>query len=169
VNTRIATSADIPFMMALERECAIAAHWGEDQYRQLFQAGAQAPERLVLVAELAPLVLPPLVPPQEMAGGMAGFLVARVVAHEWELENIVVAPGARRRGIGRQLLEALLTTARKTEDVSVFLEVRESNLAARRLYEKSGFRQTGRRAAYYPATTHANPSEDAILYHIALT
>jgi [ribosomal protein S18]-alanine N-acetyltransferase len=138
----------------MERACATAAHWTEQQYLQMLQPSEQEPERLVLVAEL-----PLTTPHRDAISRIAGFSVARHVSPEWELENIVVAPAARRRGIGRQLLDALLTTARKTNSTSVFLEVRESNAAARGLYEKLGFRQTGRRHSYY-----SNPSEDALLY-----
>ena len=88
-----------------------------------------------------------------------GFLVSARIDHEWELENIVVVQGSRRNGVGRRLLEALLAEARQTNGSSVFLEVRESNVPARALYEKSGFTQAGRRRAYYQ-----NPWEDAILY-----
>ncbi len=76
---------------------------------------------------------------------------------------MVVTTSARRKGIGNQLLTALIAEARETNSDSVFLEVRESNVAARALYEKSGFRSTGRRKSYY-----SNPLEDAILYCLNL-
>jgi len=56
-------------------------------------------------------------------------------------------------------MEALLVQARQTNSDAVFLEVRESNTAARRLYQKLGFEETGRRKSYY-----SNPVEDAVLY-----
>ena len=90
---------------------------------------------------------------------MLGFLVARRVVSEWELENIVVAPEVRRKGCGQRLLDALLVHAANTNSDSIFLEVRESNAAARALYHRAGFRQTGQRKSYY-----TNPAEDAILY-----
>jgi ribosomal-protein-alanine N-acetyltransferase len=111
---------------------------------------------LVLIAEKemeAPDALPNL-PTTRL-----GFLVARHVASEWELENIVVAASARRMGVGRRLLEALVAWAIQTKSESVLLEVRESNVAARRLYERLEFQEAGRRKWYY-----GNPSEDAILY-----
>jgi [ribosomal protein S18]-alanine N-acetyltransferase len=154
VKIRLADSVDVPSIVALERASLTAAHWTEQQYLQLFEPCGDRLERLALVAESQTV---------DTTFGIAGFLVARLVAPEWELENIVVAPAARRRGIGRQLLDALLTTTCKTNRSSVFLEVRESNVAARSLYEKLGFQQTGRRPAYY-----INPSEDAILYCIDL-
>jgi ribosomal-protein-alanine N-acetyltransferase len=90
---------------------------------------------------------------------IVGFLIARHVAGEWELENIVVAEEFRGKGAGTQLMEALLAHARQTKSESVFLEVRESNVAARKLYEKLGFEEIGRRKSYY-----TSPLEDAVLY-----
>jgi len=101
---------------------------------------------------------------RDAADALLGFLVARRVASEWELENIVVARSARRRGCGRRLLDALIAHATQTNGESVFLEVRESNAAARALYGRAGFRETGRRKSYYD-----NPVEAAILYGLRLS
>jgi ribosomal protein S18 acetylase RimI-like enzyme len=125
--------------MDLERQCATAAHWTEKQYRQALQR--EGVERLVLAAEASPLKASDSGTP----GDLIGFLVARHLAPEWELENIVVAPTVRRKGLGMRLLDALLAAAQETHSDAVFLEVRESNAAARTLYEKAGFLQTGRR------------------------
>jgi ribosomal-protein-alanine N-acetyltransferase len=57
------------------------------------------------------------------------------------------------------LIKALMKRARNQAATAILLEVRESNLAARGLYEKRGFREVGRRRSYY-----ADPVEDAILY-----
>ena len=111
--------------------------------------------RLVLVAERAV---------SSNTVEIAGFLVALHLGPEWELENIAVTPEARRSGLGMQLLTALLTRAKETNSQKVFLEVRESNAAARALYEKAGFRQTGRRKGYY-----SDPAEDAILYGLTFS
>ena len=150
VRVRPAIAADIPHVMQLERESSTAAHWSEQQYQAMFEPNLSGPERLVVVAD-------------DASGGrgvrLVGFLVARHLAPEWELENIVVAQQARRHGVGKRLMEVLLAKARETHSEAVFLEVRESNTAARNLYERAGFEQTGRRASYY-----INPAEDAILY-----
>jgi tRNA threonylcarbamoyladenosine biosynthesis protein TsaB len=161
VNLRRATAADIASVADLERACPAAAHWTEAQYRQLLQAEAGS-ERFVLVAECS-LPSAPGNAGDRSTPALLGFLVARHLAPEWELENIVVAPAARRRGIGQSLLDTLLAGARETNSSVVFLEVRESNAAARSLYEKAGFQPTGRRKLYY-----ANPSEDAMLYRKSL-
>ena len=80
---------------------------------------------------------------------------------EWEIENIAVAGPARRRGLGTRLLGELLDLARGRGADAVFLEVRESNHAARALYEKWAFLESGRRRGYYK-----DPEEDAILYRL---
>jgi [ribosomal protein S18]-alanine N-acetyltransferase len=162
---RLATPADIPAMTDLERVCATAAHWTPEQYLDAFDC--RGVKRLVLVAE-TPLSSASLAVIRDETirpdmGCVQGFVVARHVAPEWELENIVVAPAARCRGLGQRLLDALLAAARETNSSSVFLEVRESNAAARGFYEKVGFVQTGRRKSYY-----TDPAEDAVLYRYGL-
>jgi len=145
---RSATSADIPAMMALEREAATAAHWSRAQYDAIFRTAL--PRRLCLVSESS-----------QSLPELQAFLVAREIAREWELENVVVSAGSQRRGLGLQLLLALLDAARARAAEAVFLEVRESNLAARRLYEKAGFIHKGVRGGYY-----RNPEENAALYRL---
>lgn len=155
MKIRAATSDDIPFMIALERATPNAAHWSEEQYQALFSSGKREWQDVVLVAEgrldRASVA--------GQSGGPLGFLAARRVDPQWELENIVVAASARRMGVGKRLLDALLDEASKTNNAAVLLEVRESNAAARALYDNAGFRQSGRRKSYYK-----NPPEDAILY-----
>ena len=91
----------------------------------------------------------------EEEGLVVGFLVARQVADgEWEILNLAVAPAFRRRGIGRGMLDHLL--GRHYGDV--FLEVRESNTAARKLYEQAGFCTITKRLQYY-----TNPVEPGIV------
>ncbi|HUA85349.1 MAG TPA: ribosomal protein S18-alanine N-acetyltransferase [Bryobacteraceae bacterium] len=88
-------------------------------------------------------------------GCVAGFLVSREIAPgEREILNVVVDPASRRRGIGKKLLEAEISGARG----NWYLEVRESNQAAIKLYESMGFRATGRRPDYY-----LDPPEMAIV------
>ena len=143
-------------MIALERATPNAAHWSEEQYRALFSAGKREWQEVVLVAEGR---LERASAEGHSGETRLGFLAARRVGPEWELENIVVAASARRMGLGKRLLDALRAEAYKTNSAAVFLEVRESNAAARALYGKAGFRESGRRKSYYK-----NPLEDAILY-----
>ena len=91
----------------------------------------------------------------EQEGMVVGFVVARPVAgRECEILNLAVAPGVRRRGIGRQLLGDLL----QRHPGEFFLEVRESNQAARQFYHRFGFRAITKRLQYY-----TNPVETAIV------
>jgi [ribosomal protein S18]-alanine N-acetyltransferase len=95
----------------------------------------------------------------EQNGYIAGFSVYREVAPgELELLNIAIAPNFRRRGVGRRLMESLLEKAKTTGCSSVFLEVRESNLAARAFYKLLNFHDLGFRPNYY-----YDPPETAIV------
>jgi ribosomal-protein-alanine acetyltransferase len=142
--------------MDLERERATAAHWSRQRYEDaLTTSGPQSVERLVLIAEGEAA---------EEESKIFGFLVGWRVDAEWELENIVVANGVRRRGTGTLLLMELITRARAAGGCAIFLEVRESNLDARAFYRKTGFEEAGGRSGYY-----ASPAENAILYRLRLS
>ena len=140
---RPATAADIPAMMALEKHAATAAHWSPKQYEAAFESDV----RKVLVFE--------------EGSAVQGFLVGRRVDDEWEIENVAIAGPARRSGLGARLVGEFLNLARSGGSRSVFLEVRESNRAARLLYEKWAFVESGRRKRYY-----RDPEEDAVLYRL---
>ena len=89
---------------------------------------------------------------------VAGYAVAHFAADEGEILNLGVATAQRRGGVGRALVERLLEELRDRGVRVVYLEVRESNAAARRLYESLGFAAVGRRARYY-----RRPVEDAVI------
>jgi ribosomal-protein-alanine acetyltransferase len=146
---RSARPADIPVLLALEQAAETAAHWSPAEYADLFPVEGPPPavRRVVLVAE--------------MRASVCAFAVARVVAAEWQIENVVVAASVRGKGVGRALLHAITVAARAERAERITLEVRESNLAARRLYEKFGFAQCGLRSGYY-----GNPDEAAVLYDL---
>jgi len=157
VRIRRAGVGDVDFMVALGRTAPSSGQWTEKQYRDMLQGLETGVQRLALIAERQTSN------PHDGSDDRVGFLVACLIAPEWELENIVVSAQVRRTGVGKTLFGALLDAARETDSEAVFLEVRESNHAARRLYEKLAFRETGRRKSYY-----ANPLEDAILYRMDL-
>ena len=148
LRIRPATAADIPALMALEKRATTAAHWSNEQYETALRC--EAPARIVLLIE------------EEV--GVQAFIAGRALEEEWEIENIAVAGPARRRGLGTRLLGEFLHLARGRYAQTVFLEVRESNRAARRLYEKWAFVESGRRKLYY-----RDPEEDAIVYQIGVT
>ena len=147
MTIRPAIPADVAALLALERHADGAAHWAESDYDRLFHTSA--PPRLCLVLE--------------DEAGIQGFLVARQIDANWEIENIAVANPLRCRGFGTFLLRQVLDQAKARGAEAVFLEVRESNVAARNLYEKMAFVATGRRRDYY-----REPLEDAISYRLAL-
>lgn len=148
ITLRSGRPADIPFLVALSSRSATAAQWDEAHYRAAFARGNPS-ERLVLVLEEDSR-------PQ-------GFLVARPLGPEWELENIAFAAAARRRGLASHLLGEFIALARNHGAQAIYLEVRESNLAARKLYEKMAFLESGRRPAYYH-----DPDEAAIVYNLPI-
>jgi ribosomal-protein-alanine acetyltransferase len=78
-----------------------------------------------------------------------GYILFWHVADEIHLLNVAVEPAARRGGIGRALVEDLLAYARANAAAKVLLEVRASNEAAIRLYERLGFARFNVRARYY--------------------
>jgi ribosomal-protein-alanine N-acetyltransferase len=143
VAIRSAALNDVPAILAIEQQSPSAAHWTLEQYDKLVGSG------VVLVAEQA----------AEEAGQLCGFVCAMAVAGEWEIENVVVAAELLRRGIADELVRELIRRAESEAASAILLEVRESNLPARGLYEKHGLREVGRRPAYY-----RDPVEDAILY-----
>jgi len=147
MNIRVGRSEDLEAMVGLGRQSPTAAHWPESFYAALFEKGAA--DRISLVAD--------------EEGAPRGFLIARIAGDECELENVVVADVSQRCGLGSKLIRALTNTASDRNVARIFLEVRESNAAARALYEKCGFTISGRRASYY-----SDPREDAVLYTLAL-
>ena len=93
-----------------------------------------------------------------LEGRIAGFVVSRPVAeHEREILNVAVHPEFRRLRIASELLQTEITSHAGTH----FLEVRESNAAARQLYERLGFQIVGTRPEYYE-----NPTETGIVMRI---
>lgn len=161
MRIRRASFADLAALIELDRQSATSAGWTREQYLNLL--GEENSQRRLCLVLLMGNVRP--TPGSRKAslpdppGEIAAWLVANKVDTEWELENIVVAEKLRRQGLGRKLLQALIDHMAEAGGKIVFLEVRESNYAARALYEQFEFNITGRRKNYY-----ANPAEDAILY-----
>ena len=148
VTVRAAQANDIPGMLRLDQSACSAAHWTHTAYDAIFQTNA--PPRIAIVAE-------------KLERQLSGFVIARIVADECELENIVVNGADARRGVGSALLDKLIELARGRGIRRIFLEVRESNLAARGLYAKFAFACVDERSAYY-----SNPVEKAIVYSLGL-
>ncbi|HET8889383.1 MAG TPA: ribosomal protein S18-alanine N-acetyltransferase [Candidatus Angelobacter sp.] len=157
VRVRPAEPSDLPRLVEIASHSATAAQWNQAEYLKLFALNQppndpqyppgcqpQSRDRTALVVE--------------QAGAVVGFIVGQQVAEEWEIENIAVTGAARRCGLGSRLVGELLDHVRRRGGKTVFLEVRESNRAARSLYEKWAFIEVGSRKAYYQ-----NPAEDALV------
>ena len=92
------------------------------------------------------------------ADGVLGFLLGWRVADELQIFDVVVRATERRRGIGKRLVDAALADAVSLHALKVsLLEVRRSNIAARRLYRSAGFVAVRLRPGYYD-----DPQEDAV-------
>lgn len=100
----------------------------------------------------------------EEEGGVAGYLIAHDAAGEGEILNLAVAPARLRRGIGRALVQEALAVLAGRGVSEVYLEVRETNGAARALYGGFDFREVGRRARYY-----RRPVEDAVVLRAVIS
>lgn len=87
-----------------------------------------------------------------------GFAILRTFETEGEIYNIAVAAACRRHGTGDKLMLRLMDEASRRGVETVFLDVRESNTAARNMYKKHGFCDMSIRRGYYDA-----PKEDAVI------
>ena len=140
IGARAAEERDLPAIHAIE--CAVFGDpWSLEGFKDLLDH----PRARMDVAHAAD-------------GEIVGYAVAWHVADESEIANLAVAPHARRRGIGALLLDRILRAAAAFGAKTVFLEVRESNEEARKLYEARGFEVAGRRSRYY-----RKPDEDALI------
>lgn len=147
VSIRRADLNDLPAILRIEQSTS-SAHWSADHYRSRIES--QPDDACFLVAECCEA---------GEQSELCGFLCARIVAGEWEIENVIVPAAFRRQGIGAELMRSLIERWQTAGGTALLLEVRVSNAAARALYERYGFRETGRRTAYY-----RDPEESAVLY-----
>ena len=94
----------------------------------------------------------------EENGEVVGYVGSQSVLGESDMMNVAVHPDYRLQGIAEKLVNELAAALKKRGNHCLSLEVRASNEPARKLYEKLGFRQVGRRPNYY-----RNPKEDACI------
>ena len=142
-NVRMVMRGDIQRLIEIAAQAQTAAQWDAAEYEKLLAADVVIPRTTLVI---------------EQSGKPAGFLVGKSIGDEWEVENIAVAQQMQHRGLGKSLLSEFLELVRRQKGRQIFLEVRESNLAARALYRKCGFKEAGRRKNYYE-----NPPEDALI------
>jgi [ribosomal protein S18]-alanine N-acetyltransferase len=103
---------------------------------------------------------------QDASGQVLGYLVAMDGVDETHLLNITVKGDARGRGHARAMLDALVRRSQTLRSEALWLEVRPSNRAARRLYAAYGFEEVGVRRGYYPDA--GNAREDAVVMRLSL-
>jgi ribosomal-protein-alanine N-acetyltransferase len=85
----------------------------------------------------------------EIDGRIVGYVLFWLLPNEIDVHNLAVHSEFRRQGIGRLLLQQVISEARRRSLARVTLEVRQSNLAAQKLYESVGFVTIGIRKGYY--------------------
>jgi [ribosomal protein S18]-alanine N-acetyltransferase len=127
------TTAHIDALMPYERDMFGTESWTRGSYR----------------AELADTRRRHYVAAEGPAGELLGWAGVMVIGETAEILTVGVVPAARRRGIARTLVAALLAEAVRRGAREVFLEVRVDNQAARALYASEGFLDVGRRRGYY--------------------
>ena len=131
--------SDGPAVLSILRESPEASLWSEEAIAESAVRG------MAWVAE--------------QDGVVAGFLIGRAVADEFEILNMAVSRAHRRRGIAGELVREALRCPQMAGARRAHLEVRASNQAAIALYVRHGFQPSGRRGQYYQ-----HPAEDALLF-----
>ncbi len=139
IEIRPLKKEDSGSLSSLETKCPEAAQWGEQGYQGIGQNGLHG---WAAVKECV----------------LMGFILVRVVADEMEVLNLAVEPSARRQGIASRLLNGAINHGRGLAAKRAYLEVRESNSAARKFYLSHSFTETNRRKTYF-----SQPIEDAIV------
>jgi ribosomal-protein-alanine N-acetyltransferase len=134
------TVEDIPAVVALD-QMSFSLPWPERSFR--FELTQNEASRCWVA---------------ELDGRVVGMIVNWLLVDEVHVATIATHPDFRRQGIARKLLSHSLRYMSDEGAISSFLEVRESNAAAREMYRKFGYEDTGRRKAYYK-----DNNEDAIL------
>jgi [ribosomal protein S18]-alanine N-acetyltransferase len=138
---RPAAEADLNQILEIER-ASFADPWTEESFRRLLGGH--------------PAIFQVIGYPADT--GIAGYVIAFSVGEDAELLNVAVEQKYRGRGLAGQMLDAVLIELGGRGVRTAFLEVRESNSAARALYGSRGFTEIGRRRNYY-----RRPVEDALV------
>ena len=139
------TEADLPAVMAIEN-AIYAFPWTQGNFRDSLAAGYSCWTRVC-------------------DGELIGYAVLMLAADEAHLLNLSIAGAWQRQGHGSLLLQQVCAAARELGARLLFLEVRPSNGAGLRLYERHGFQRVGLRREYYPAQSGR---EDALIYSLPL-
>lgn len=139
-NIRAADKSDIKGIAIMEREIFPDA-WSESAIEEYVKKG------FIYLAQKGALLL--------------GYIIFMRASDEGEILRIAVKESARKRKTARRLLETAIENMYGAGVKNIYLEVRESNTAARRLYESAKFKEIGRRGGYY-----RDNNEDALIYNL---
>ncbi len=157
VAVRSAQKSDIPAVGLIERD-SFGDPWGSRE----FATALNSPHTIFLIGEEASMGEDGSTAAR-VSRKLVGYAIAQCVADESEILNLAVQREHRGQGIGGSLLDAALAEALSRGAAQVWLEVRESNRSARKLYQSRGFDEVSRRHGYY-----RNPVEDALVLRLAL-
>lgn len=146
-TSRPMTALDLDTVLAIETQC-YSHPWTRGNFIDSLAAGYLAELRL------------------SAEGECIGYWVAMPGVEETHLLNLSVAPRHQRQGHAQAMLRDLVQRARQRGDHQLWLEVRTSNTAARLLYRRVGFLESGLRRNYYPLA--GGRREDAVLMSLAL-
>lgn len=141
---------DAPQLARLDAICTSegSAGWSA----AVFESTLQQPHAMVLVAQSSDEAEVSNSSPASSTAALAGFAAGIYVGGELQIENLAVAPEARGRSVGTQLVQSMLLKhgiSAASPDSSCLLEVKEGNSAAQAMYHKLGFRVVGRRKNFY--------------------
>lgn len=145
IELRPMTGADLPAVIAIEN-AIYAFPWTPGNFRDSLGAGYHCSACL-------------------RNGELIGYAVVMLASDEAHLLNLSIAAACQRQGCGSELLRRLCEVARKQGARLIYLEVRPSNAAGLRLYERHGFERVGLRREYYPAPAGR---EDALILGLTL-
>lgn len=138
-------AADLPQVLDIE-SASFATPWSSRTFLNLLRR----PNAALFVAE-------------NSARRVLGYAVVWFAGPEGELGDVAVRTDLRRTGIGSALVDRVLEEAEERGATEVYLEVREGNEGARKLYMGLGFEVVGRRPSYY-----TEPVEDALLMKVSV-
>lgn len=142
---RLLTATDLQEILTIEKSAHIAP-WDLHTFQECLRANY---ENCVM----------------QMNNKIIGYYLMSYGAGEGHIQNICIDVKEQGKGFGKLLLKHLLSRAKLLQIEMVLLEVRKSNIAAQKLYEKFGFNMIGERPNYYP-THHGR--EDALMYAMDL-
>ena len=136
ITYREMNALDLPVVVSMERQVYRTDAWTVSQFKEELASVPRNRHYIVAVSQ-----------DNEIAGYAGVF--SPDAGLDADVLTLTVAPKFRRQGIGRAMLEQLITWARERRAPAIFLEVREGNEEAGPLYLSAGFHPISRRSNYY--------------------